>query len=212
VVEGLGADAAADALAWLVATLAAERSAEEVGRATARILKLVGAMREHTNMDRAPLREVDVHEGLESTLAVLGHRIGDGVAVVREYAPDLPRITAYGGELNQAWTELVGNALDALEAAAGAEGSLTLRTRREGDRVLVEVADDGPGIPDGIGERVFEPFFTTKGVGEGTGLGLENVRRIVVGRHGGDVRALSEPGNTRFQVRLPVGGPPRERI
>ena len=126
-----------------------------------------------------------------------------GIEVVREYDRTLPRITAFGSELNQVWTNLIDNAADALAGA----GRLTVRTAREGERVLVEIGDDGPGIPPEMRDRVFEPFFTTKGVGEGTGLGLDIVRRIVVDRHHGEVRVESRPGETRFQVRLPIGGP-----
>jgi signal transduction histidine kinase len=133
-----------------------------------------------------------------------GHRLG-GVEVVRDYDLRLPRVTAYGGELNQVWTNLVGNAIDAVSTRERA-GSIRLRTACERDRVLVEVTDEGPGIPREDHTRIYEPFYTTKDVGEGTGLGLDVSYRIVVGRHGGDIRVVSEPGETRFEVRLSVKG------
>ena len=197
----LGFPAAAVALAWLASTLEAEGYAKEVARATAQVSGLVDTMKQYTYMDQAPLQDVDLSESLESTLAVLGHRFERGVEVVRDYAADLPRIPARGGELNEVWTNLLDNALDAV----GGYGTIRVRAAREGDRVLVEIGDDGPGIPEEIRDRVFEPFFTTKGAGEGTGLGLDTARRVVVNGHGGDLRFSSEPGDTRFQVRLPVG-------
>ncbi len=142
-----------------------------------------------------------MREGLESTLAVFGQRLDAGVTIERDYDPALPRVSARGAELNQVWTALLDNALDAI----GGAGRILLRTAREPGRVLVEIGDDGPGIPPDVRERIFEPFFTTKGVGRGTGLGLDIARRIVVGQHGGDIRVESAPGNTRFQVRLPLG-------
>ena len=152
-------------------------------------------------MDQAPEQEVDVRAGLDSTLTMLAHKVKRGdVRVVREYDPELPRVTAHGSELNQVWTNLIVNALDALDGA----GTLTLRALRDADRVLVEVGDDGPGVPEEIQARIFEPFFTTKDVGEGTGLGLDVSYRIVVTQHHGDLRVVSRPGDTRFQVRLPL--------
>ncbi len=143
---------------------------------------------------------MDVHDGLDSTLVVLGRKIGDGVEVVRDYDRSLPRVPAYAAELNQVWTNLIDNAVTAMSG----QGTLTLRTRRDGDRVLVEVGDTGPGVPPELRRRIFEPFFTTKPVGKGTGLGLDTSFRIVVNRHGGDLRVESVPGDTRFQVRLPL--------
>ena len=151
-------------------------------------------------MDQAPLQEVDVHEGLESTLTILSHKLKGGVVVTREYDRSLPRISAYGSELNQVWTNLIDNAIDAM----GGQGQIWVRTRCEHDQVLVEIADNGPGIPPEIQHRIFEPFFTTKGVGEGTGLGLDITYRTVVGKHHGGISVLSNPGDTRFLVRLPV--------
>jgi signal transduction histidine kinase len=154
-------------------------------------------------MDRAPLQTFDVHEGLDATLTMLRHKLGDGIRVVREYDRSLPQIVAYPGELNQVWTNLIDNAIDAL----GGHGTITVRTRADGDRLAVEIADDGPGIPAEKLSRVFEPFFTTKEVGKGTGLGLDIAWRIVVGRHGGEIRLESEPGDTRFTILLPVRRP-----
>jgi signal transduction histidine kinase len=144
----------------------------------------------------------DVHELLESTLMMLGAKIGDGITVVRDYAPVLPRIPAYAAELNQVWTNLIDNAVDAM----GGTGTLTVRTALDANRgqVLIEIGDTGPGIPPEIRNRVFEPFFTTKDVGQGTGLGLDISWRIVVKKHHGDIRVESHPGDTRFQVRLPL--------
>jgi signal transduction histidine kinase len=144
----------------------------------------------------------DVHELLDSTLMMLGAKIGDGITVVRDYAPGLPRIPAYAAELNQVWTNLIDNAVDAM----GGSGTLTVRTALDADRdqVMVEIGDTGPGVPPEIRNRIFEPFFTTKDVGQGTGLGLDISWRIVVKKHHGDIRVESHPGDTRFQVRLPV--------
>ena len=150
-------------------------------------------------MDRGPLQEVDVHEGIESTLTILKHKLKYGGEVIREYS-NLPRICAYGGELNQVWTNLIDNAIDAMNG----KGRLWVRTAQESDRILVEIADEGGGIPAEIQRRIFEQFFTTKEVGKGTGLGLDIVRRIVEGQHKGSVRFESKPGETRFQVRIPI--------
>lgn len=179
----------------------------ELGEAAKRISRLIGQAKQYTQMDRAPLQEVDVHDGLDSTLAMLAHKLqaGPGIRVVRDYDRSLPKLLAYAGELNQVWTNLIDNAIDAMDG----QGTLTVRTRRDGDdRLLVEIGDTGPGIPEEVRRRVFEPFYTTKPVGKGTGLGLDICWRIVVQRHGGDLRVVSAPGDTRFQALLPVGGPP----
>jgi signal transduction histidine kinase len=186
------------ALEWLGATLELAALAEEVGRSAARISELVGAMKEHTYMDRGSYAENDVREGLESTLTILGHKL-KGATVEREYQEDLPKIWANAGELNQVWTNLLDNAADAV----GGRGRITVRAERVGDAVAVEIIDEGPGIPREIQNRIFEPFFTTKEIGEGTGLGLDTVRRIITG-HGGEITFDSEPGETRFTVRLPI--------
>lgn len=205
--EGIAGQAPAGALgevlAWLVAEVTAAGLLDEIGQGVARISRLVGAVSEYSFLDQAPLQEVDVHEGLESTLVILDHKLRGRIALTREYDPDLPRIEAYGSELNQVWTGLLDNAIDALAGADGA-GRIRIRTAREPGRVLVEIVDDGPGIPPAIQGRIWEPFFTTKNVGQGTGLGLDIARRIVAGQHRGDIRVESVPGDTRFQVRLPL--------
>lgn len=192
------------AVEWLGATLSLAGLADEVEKSAGRISELVGAMKKYTYMDKASFQEIDVHDGLESTLTILTHKLKKGVEVVRDYDRSLPRLRAHGGELNQVWTNLIDNAIDAMNG----EGRLRIRTSRDGGCMLVEITDSGPGVSKAFRNRIFEPFFTTKGAGEGTGLGLDIVRRIVVGRHGGDIRVDSEPGETRFMVRLPLN--PRE--
>ena len=152
-------------------------------------------------MDKASSKEVDVPSGLDSTLVMLGHKLKKGsVEVIREYEEGLPPVCGHAGELNQVWTNLLDNAIDAV---AG-HGKIEVSARRENGRVLVEISDDGPGIPQDVQGRMFEPFFTTKDVGKGTGLGLDISRRVVVDDHGGDIRVESRPGETRFEVRLPI--------
>ena len=185
-------------LGWLGATLELTSLADEVGLSVGRISELVRAMKEYTYMDRAAYVETDVREGLENTLTILGHKL-KGATVDREYEEDLPKIWANAGELNQVWTNLIDNAADAVDG----RGHIVVRAFREKGRVVVEIVDGGPGIPREMQNRVFEPFFTTKEIGEGTGLGLDIVRRIVAG-HGGEIIFDSEPGETRFAVRLPI--------
>jgi signal transduction histidine kinase len=186
------------ALEWLAATLEIAGLANEVGGSAARISELVEAIKEHTYMDRGSYGETDVREGLESALTILGHKL-KGTTVTRDYEEGLPRVWAHAGELNQVWINLLDNATDAVKG----QGRIGVRAYRDGDSVAVEVSDDGPGIPREIRARVFEPFFTTKRIGEGTGLGLDIVRRAVEA-HGGEVAFDSEPGHTRFVVRLPI--------
>ena len=204
VVGVVSRDCLGEAIRYLEAVLAVAGLVEEVEASTTRVSALVETMKAYSHMDQAPLQDVYVNEELDNTLAVLAYEL-DGVEVVREYDEALPRITAYAGELNQVWTALIDKALDA--AGEVDEPRITLRTGCEGDRVLVEVADNGPGIPEDLQRRVFEPYFTTKGVGAGSGLGLDVSYRIVVSRHGGDLRVVSRPGDTRLQVRLPMDGP-----
>jgi signal transduction histidine kinase len=175
----------------------------EIEDSTTRISTLVTATKQYSQMDRAPYQVLDVHELIDSTLVMLSRKIGDGVKVVKEYDRSLPDIPVYGAELNQVWTNLIDNALQAMEGS----GTLTIRTSRIDDRLQVDVCDTGPGIPHEIVNRIFEPFFTTKPVGEGTGLGLDISWRIVVNKHHGDLSVESEPGNTCFRVRLPLRGP-----
>jgi signal transduction histidine kinase len=168
--------------------------------ATARIADLVGAVRSYSYLDQAPRQTVDIHEGLESTLVLLAHKLrAKQVEIVRDLDPQLPGVEASGSELNQVWTNLIDNAIDAL----GDGGRITLRTSRQGERVCIEIGDDGPGIPPGLQARIFDAFFTTKPVGQGTGLGLDIAQRIVV-QHHGELRLQSQPGDTRFQVLLPI--------
>ena len=181
----------------------AESLLDEVAEAARRISALVGAAKQYSQMDRSPLQQVDVHDGLESTLTMLKHKLETGIEVVRDYDRSLPELPAYAGELNQVWTNLVDNAADAMEGMDG-RGRLTVRTGRDGDRVLVEIGDNGPGIPEEAAAHLFEPFYTTKPVGQGTGLGLDICWRIVVQRHHGDLRFTSVPGDTCFQVLLPL--------
>jgi signal transduction histidine kinase len=191
------------ALRWLAYTVETETLLEEIADSTSRISNLVDAAKQYSQMDRTPHQDTDLHAGLDATLVMLSAKIAPDVTVVKEYDRSLPKVPAYAGELNQVWTNLIVNALDAM---AG-EGTLTLRTAVDGDCALVEIGDTGPGIPEELRRRVFEPFFTTKPVGQGTGLGLDVSYRIVVKRHGGDLRVTSEPGNTRFSVLLPLTEP-----
>ncbi|MBI4199961.1 MAG: cyclic nucleotide-binding domain-containing protein [Chloroflexi bacterium] len=173
---------------------------DEVGKGAERISEIVKAVKSYSYLDQAPIQEVDVHEGLENTLIILRHKTKLGVRVTRDYAPDLPRIEAYGSELNQVWTNIIDNALDAMQG----QGDLVLRTYAKDGHVVVEVTDSGPGIPPEIQARIFEPFFTTKPPGQGTGLGLHITYNIVVHRHRGEVQVTSQPGATFFRVTLPV--------
>ncbi len=196
----------ASAVGWLNYTVETELLMDEIQDSAARISHLVDAAKQYSQLDRAPFQVADVHELLDSTLLMLSGKLGKGIRVVKEYDRTLPRVPAYPAELNQVWTNLVDNAVAAMRETYG-EGTLTVRTAREGDRLLVEFGDTGPGIPAEIRDRVFDPFFTTKPVGEGTGLGLDISWRIVVNKHHGSLRFESEPGDTRFQVLLPLTAP-----
>jgi signal transduction histidine kinase len=195
----------ADALGYLASLLGAVGLLDEIEESSMRISNLVATMEGYSYMDRAPTQEVDVNEDLDNTLAILRYRLA-GIEVERDYDESLPRITAHGSELNQVWTNIIANAIDAV-ADEDKTGRIKLSTKQERDRLLVEISDNGPGIPEEIQDRVFEPFFTTKDVGKGAGFGLDVSYRIVVGRHGGDIRIVSNPGDTRFQVRLPMDEP-----
>jgi signal transduction histidine kinase len=192
------------AMQWMADTVETEQLLGEMDDSLRRISNLVGAARQYSQMDRAPEQVVDVRELLDSTLVMFGGKLPTGVRVVKDYAPSLPSILAYGAELNQVWTNLIHNALDAM----GDEGTLGVRVYAEDGSVVVEIADTGPGIAPDVEARIFEPFFTTKPVGQGTGLGLDISWRIVVNRHHGDLTVTSVPGDTRFRVRLPVERPP----
>ena len=196
----VGTDLLGDVLTWLEGTLTVTNLFRLLDSSTTRIFTLVQAVKAYSYMDQAPQQEIDIHDGLENTLLILGYALKD-IIVTREYDRNLPRITAYGSELNQVWTNLIDNASDAMNG----HGHVWIRTSREQNFVQVEIADDGPGIPPEIQSRIFEPFFTTKPVGRGTGLGLEIAFRIVVERHHGTMRFSSKPGDTRFQVCVPIG-------
>lgn len=172
----------------------------EVQQATERISQIVQAMKAYTYLDQAPLLEVDVHEGLENTLVIMQHKLKHGVTVKREYSPDLPRIEAYASELNQVWTNIIDNAVDAMNG----KGEIRIRTYQADGDVVVEIIDNGPGIPEEIQSRIYEPFFTTKPPGKGTGLGLHISHDIIVNRHHGQLLVESKPGETKFKTALPV--------
>lgn len=204
------------ALAWLEATLAVSASLAVIESATGRISELVAAVKRYTHMDRALVAEpVDVRAGIESALTLLAHRVRDrGVTLARELPADLPPVRGFAGELNQVWTNLVDNAIDAAAPDAGDGAAraapervaprVTVRAWRDGDAVVVDVGDSGPGVPEAIRERIWEPFFTTKDVGRGTGLGLDIVRHIVAEQHCGAIELTTAPGDTHFTVRLPI--------
>jgi signal transduction histidine kinase len=196
----VGAEGLPGALRWLVHGVETELLLAEIETASSRISSLVGAARQYSQLDRAPYQQVDLHELLDSTLVILGGKLGPGVTVVRDYDRSLPRVPAFAAELNQVWTNLIDNALYAM---AG-HGTLTISTHADHDQVVVGFRDTGPGVPAEIQGRIFEPFFTSKPVGEGTGLGLDISWRIVVHRHHGDLRVESVPGDTLFRVTLPL--------
>ncbi len=190
---------------WIVVTITEVRLLAEIERSTTRISTLVGAVKDYSYMDQAPLQIIDIHQGLESTLTMLSYKLKGGIKVIKEYGCDLPKINAYGSELNQVWTNLIDNAIDALDENSSEEDpTIWIRTNCEGDALMVEIADSGVGIPPEKLAHIFEPFFTTKGVGKGTGLGLHVAYRLVVGQHQGDIQVVSQPGDTRFQIRLPL--------
>jgi signal transduction histidine kinase len=191
------------AVRWLTYTLETELLMDEIADSTERISNLVTAVKQYSQMDRAPFAVVDVHELLDSTLVMMSRKIGHDVKVVKEYDHGLPDLPVYAAELNQVWTNLIDNAVSAMAGV----GTLTVRTRRVEDFAEIEIADTGPGVDEAIRPRIFEPFFTTKPVGEGTGLGLDISWRIVVDKHHGDIEVESVPGDTRFRVRLPIAGP-----
>jgi signal transduction histidine kinase len=204
--EGIAQQVPPEALSAAVRTIVVTASAssliDQLENSTSRISQLVAAVKSYSYMDKTALDDVDVHEGLESTLTMLGHKLRAGVTVVRDYDSHLPHISAAGSDLNQVWTNLIDNAIDAMDG----NGELRIETRRDGDDVVIEIGDNGPGIPPEIQSRIFEPFFTTKDVGQGSGLGLDIAYRIVVTEHQGDVTLVSAPGATVFTVRLPIRG------
>lgn len=189
----------ANAFGWLDARLNTQALLREMQDSTGRVAELVKAVKSYSYMDQSPMQEIDVHEGIENTLTMLGHKLKN-VTVSRAFDRSVPRIMAYGSELNQVWTNLIDNAVDAVHGS----GKICVGTYQEDDQIVVEVVDDGAGIPSDIQSRMFEPFFTTKSVGTGTGLGLVVSNRIVADRHGGEIEFESRPGETRFIVRLPI--------
>ncbi|WP_431929424.1 ATP-binding protein [Nonomuraea jabiensis] len=199
----VGEDRAPSAVQWLAKAIEISQMLNEVTEATERITSLIGSAKQYSQMDRAPFQQADVHDLLDSTVAIFRGKIPPGVTVVTDYDRTLPPIPCYAGELNQVWTNLIHNALDAM----GDEGTLTIRTAHDEDEAIVEIGDTGPGVPEAIKDRIFEPFFTTKSVGQGTGLGLDISYRIVAGRHGGEIKVRSVPGETWFEVRLPLREP-----
>jgi signal transduction histidine kinase len=188
------------ALEWVASTFSITALLSEVKDSSRRISDLVAAVRSYSQMDRASIQHIDVTDGLESTLVMLGHKLRDGVTVVRDYGADIPRIDAYAGELNQVWTILIDNAVDAMDGA----GTLRLATRADEGHVVIEVGDTGPGMSPEVAARAFEPFYTTKEAGKGAGLGLDIAQRIVVERHGGTITIDSGPDETVLRVRVPA--------
>jgi signal transduction histidine kinase len=200
-VSAAAGPATAATLRWIAASLNARELSSELGEATERMSHLVKAIKSYAYMDRGEVVQVDIREGLETTLTILGHKLKHTeIQVERHYDESLPRLTVHAAELNQVWTNLLANAIDAL----GDSGHITITTRADGDCAEVDIADDGPGVPQDIRSRVFDPFFTTKEVGSGTGLGLDVARRIMVDRHHGSLTLESRPGRTVFRARLPI--------
>jgi signal transduction histidine kinase len=197
--RGVGRAALVPAVEWVSATVGMASLLNELTDTTTRISQLVGAVRAYSQMDREPLQKVDVREGIDNTLTMLSAKL-NGVTVERRFGADVPAVDAYPGELNQVWTNLLDNAIDAMEGT----GTLTVATRLDGNAIVVDITDTGHGIDPSLTGRVFEPFFTTKDVGKGTGLGLDITRRIVVDRHGGQITFDSQPGSTTASVRLPI--------
>ena len=191
-------------LEWVANSLSTATLLSEVKESTRRISELVAAVKSYSQLDRASIQQMDLAEGIESTLVMLAHKMKDGITVVRDYGDNVPRIEAIAGELNQVWTNLIDNAIDAMDG----KGTLRVSTRADENGVVVEVADTGPGIPKEVQARAFDPFYTTKEVGKGTGLGLDISRRIIVDRHGGEITIEPRPGETVLRVRLPLRPPP----
>jgi signal transduction histidine kinase len=202
--QALDGPALEPGLEWVASTVSAATLLSDIKESSRRISELVAAVKSYSQMDRASVQRINVTDGLESTLVMLGHKLRGGVTVVRDYGTDVPEIEAYAGELNQVWTNLIDNAIDAM----GGAGTLRVATRAEASEVVVEIGDTGPGMSPQVAARAFDAFYTTKDVGKGTGLGLDIAQRIVVERHGGTISIDSRPGETVLRVRLPVR-PPR---
>jgi signal transduction histidine kinase/predicted CoA-binding protein len=186
-------------LKWLGITYTVHSLLAEIGEGATRIAEIVKSLKTYVYLDQAPIQSVDVHEGIDNTLVMLRHKLKQGIVVRRDYDSELPKIQAFGSELNQVWTNLIDNAIDAMQG----QGEIIIRSRRQGEFVLVEIEDNGPGIPEEIQSKIFSPFFTTKSVGKGTGLGL-SISYNIVQKHGGEIKVYSIPGRTRFQVCLPI--------
>jgi signal transduction histidine kinase len=199
----LDADTARAALVRIAASMEIANLLNEIENSTSRISDLVRAIKEYTYMDQSPVQNVDIVKSLETTLTILNHKLKRGVTVQRDYQRIPFLVNSFGSELNQVWTNIIDNAIDAM----GGQGELRVRTYREDACVVVEIADNGPGIPDKVLPHIFEPFFTTKGVGQGTGLGLDTASRIVR-KHRGQIQVNSKPGETRFQIWLPLAEAP----
>jgi signal transduction histidine kinase len=199
----LDPETARAALVRIAASVEIASLLQEIESSTSRISDLVGAIKEYTHMDQSPVQNVDVVKSLETTLTILNHKLKQGVVVQRDYQKVPLLVNSFGSELNQVWTNIIDNAIDAMHG----KGELRIRTYQEDSCVVVEISDNGPGIPSEVQPHIFEPFFTTKGVGEGTGLGLDTVQRIVR-KHRGNIQVTSKPGDTRFQVWLPLSGAP----
>jgi signal transduction histidine kinase len=199
----LGDAALAPGLEWVASTYSVTTLLAEVKESTRRISDLVAAVRSYSQMDRGSVQTIDVTDGLESTLVMLGHKLRDGIEVVRDYDTGVPRIEAFAGELNQVWTNLIDNAVDAMDGT----GTLRIATRPDGNDVVIEIGDTGAGMSPQVAARAFEAFYTTKDVGKGTGLGLDIAQRIIVERHGGTITIDSEPAKTVLRVRIPIRQP-----
>jgi len=198
----VGDEVVIDALRRIAAVITIFRLIHEIDNSTKRISELVTAIKRYSYMDQAAMQWVDLREDLDNTLKIFGHWLKKGITVTRDYDPELPRICAFGSELNQVWTNLIDNAIDAMNG----QGELRVATRRQLDSVVVIIGDNGPGVPVDIQARIFDPFFTTKPVGEGTGLGLDTAMRIVQ-KHHGSIELKSKPGDTKFLVRIPIQQP-----
>jgi signal transduction histidine kinase len=200
IAEIFGANLLPSVIVWLSCTYTIHRLLAEIDHGAFRIAEIVKALKNYTYMDRAPIQEVNIHEGLDNTLIILQSKLKEGVAVRREYTADLPRIQAYGSELNQVWTNIIDNAIAAMKG----HGELILRTHGDSQGVVVEIEDNGPGIPEANLSKLFDPFFTTKPPGEGTGLGLNISHNIVAQKHKGKIVVHSRPGSTCFKIKLPL--------
>jgi signal transduction histidine kinase len=198
----IGDDIIGDALRRVASVVTIFGLIHEIDNSTKRISDLVSAIKRYSYMDQAAMQEVNLRDDIENTLKIFGHWLKKGITVSREYDENTPRVCAYGSELNQVWTNLIDNAIDAMNGS----GELRIRTWRELDCAAVAIGDNGPGIPEEIRSRIFDPFFTTKGVGEGTGLGLDTAMRIVQ-KHHGNIELKTKPGDTKFIVRLPIKQP-----